>query len=67
MQDKTILRAGDVVAILNIARPTFYNWIRRGIFPAGIQYGPNTVGWPRHVVDTWLAEKEATHPAIQNQ
>lgn len=63
MQEKSILRADDIVAILNIAKPTFYRWIKEGRFPAGVKYGPNTTGWPRHVVDGWLAAKESAQPA----
>lgn len=63
MQEKAILRANDIVAILNIAKPTFHRWVREGRFPAGIKYGPNTTGWSRHVVETWLAAKESNQPA----
>ena len=63
MQDKTILRIGDVVAILHVTKATLYRWIKEGRFPAGVKYGPNTTGWPRHVVDAWLAAKESTPPA----
>lgn len=59
MQDKTILRTADVVTLLNISKPTLYRWVREGRFPAGVKYGPNTTGWPRHVVDQWLAAKES--------
>ncbi|MWV11155.1 AlpA family phage regulatory protein [Pseudomonas sp. R-28-1W-6] len=59
----TILRANDIVAILNIAKPTFYRWVKEGICPAGFKYGPNTTGWPREVVEQWLAEKAAKSSA----
>ena len=59
MHTKTVLRANDVLAIINVSKPTFYRWLREGRFPPGIKYGPNTTGWPCHVIDAWLSEKEA--------
>ncbi|WP_242361879.1 AlpA family transcriptional regulator [Anaeromyxobacter sp. SG17] len=57
-----ILRAKDVCALLNIAKPTFYKWVKEGRLPPGVRYGPNVVGWPREVIEKWIAEKTAAAP-----
>lgn len=62
MNENSVLRVPDVCKILNISAPTLSRWRRIGHFPQAVQYGPNMVGWPRHVVDQWLAEKENPQP-----
>lgn len=52
-----ILRAADVCRSLSISVPTLYRWVRDGIFPPGIHYGPKCVGWPRQAVEAWLEQK----------
>ncbi|GAB2782060.1 hypothetical protein GCM10027040_05120 [Halomonas shantousis] len=63
----TLLNAEQFAAILGIAKSTFYRWLSEGHVPAGIKYGPNTTRWPRHVVEQWLAEKEAPTSSSEAQ
>jgi prophage regulatory protein len=58
MFEKSILRAADVASVLSISLPTLYRWIRNGLFPEGIDYGPHCVGWERKTVEDWIASKK---------
>jgi prophage regulatory protein len=60
MKSSPLLPARAVAAHLRISIPALYRWIRLGLFPAGIKYGPNTTRWPAEVVDKWLADKAAS-------
>lgn len=60
-----ILRVPDVCAVIQISKPTLYLWIREGLFPRGMKYGPNTVGWRRETVEAWVHEK--MNPSVSAQ
>ena len=53
-----ILRPNDVTAMLNVSRRTLCRWRQDGSFPEAVQLGPNTIGWPRHVIEAWLESRE---------
>jgi prophage regulatory protein len=59
------LRYPEVAALLNISRESLYRWQRVGLFPKPTKYGPRCVGWPREVVEQWLADKRAAQAADQ--
>ncbi len=59
MYQKTILRAADVCSILNISIPSLYRWIRVGLFPKPIKYGPNCAGWESNTLDAWVEAKKS--------
>lgn len=63
----SLLNATQFAALLGIKKATFYRWVRDGHLPAGTKYGPNTTRWPRHVVEQWLAEKEAPSSSSEAQ
>ena len=54
---RQILRVADLVALLNLSRTTIWRMRRAGEFPQPIRLSANTVGWPAHVIDEWLAER----------
>ena len=54
-----ILRYPEVATLLNISQESLYRWQRVGLFPKPTKYGPRCVGWPREVVEQWLADKRA--------
>lgn len=60
---ENILRAADVCRYLSISVTTLHRWVRAGLFPPGIHYGPKLVGWPRQVVESWLEKKARQAPA----
>lgn len=53
------LRYPEVAVLLNISKESLYRWQRVGVFPKPTKYGPRCVGWPRHVIEQWVADKEA--------
>jgi prophage regulatory protein len=63
MTDATILRASDITRLLSISTPTLYRWLRAGLFPPGVKFGPNVVGWEKSTVEAWLAQKKASSAA----
>lgn len=54
-----ILRVNDVTAMIGVSRRTLCRWRETGRFPEALQLGPNTIGWPRHVIEEWLADRPA--------
>lgn len=54
-----ILRYAEVATVLSISKESLYRWQRVGLFPKPTKYGPRCVGWPRKVVEEWMANKEA--------
>ena len=53
-----ILRRPEVERLVGVAKPTLYNWIRKGLFPSSIKLGPQAVGWRSDEVEAWLASRE---------
>jgi predicted DNA-binding transcriptional regulator AlpA len=45
-------------------RVTLGRWIESGGFPPPLKIGPNTVVWPEHEIDEWLATRERRHTNI---
>ncbi len=56
---RAILSYPEVAVLLNISQESLYRWQRTGLFPKPTKYGPRRVGWPREVVEQWLADKRA--------
>lgn len=70
--DTKMLRAPEVMARTGLSRVTIWRRVRAGSFPAPIQLGENSIGWPESEITTWLesrprrtygAEVEAPNPA----
>lgn len=56
MTDK-MLRASDVMTRTGLSRTTLWRRVRAGTFPAPIQLGENSIGWPASAIDSWLANR----------
>ena len=57
-----MLRTGQVLALLNVSRPTLWAWRRRGLFPAPRRVGPNVIAWPEAEVAAWLESRPVAGP-----
>ena len=55
--DRQILRVADLEAQLSLSRTTVCRLRRAGEFPQPIRLSANTVSWPAHVIDEWLAAR----------
>lgn len=52
-----MLRFSDVIERTGLSRTTIWRKVRAGTFPAPVQLGLNSVGWPESEVDTWVSER----------
>lgn len=48
------MKLEEVATRANVCWATIRNWIRRGLFPAGVKLGPKKVRWPSDQVDRYL-------------
>ena len=60
-----LMTGPEFAKFLGISKASFYRWKREGFIPDGVQYGPNTTRWPRHLVEQWMAEKEGVSLSAQ--
>ena len=59
-----ILRVADMLAYLNIGRTGLYKLLAEDpSFPPQIKLGKRAVGWKRHEVDSWIADRPAADRA----
>ena len=56
-QAPAFLRTKDITELLGVTRTTIWRWRREGTFPEPHRIGPATVGWPRAVIEDWLASQ----------
>ncbi|MBT4035012.1 MAG: AlpA family phage regulatory protein [Candidatus Marinimicrobia bacterium] len=54
-----ILRWREIEQIIKISRTTWWRWVRSGHAPQPIQLGPNSVGWSRSSIVSFLDERSA--------
>lgn len=54
LDELRILRVGKVTDALGIAKSTFYKLVADGKFPKPTPIGARSVGWPSHVVISYL-------------
>ena len=52
-----MLRVPEVLARTGLSRTTIWRRIRAGTFPAPIELGENSIGWPASAITAWLAER----------
>ena len=52
-----MLRVPEVLARTGLSRTTIWRRIRAGTFPAPIELGENSIGWPETEISAWLAER----------
>ncbi len=49
-----MLRAPEVMARTGLSRSTIWRWVRAGTFPAPVELGVNSIGWPAAAITEWL-------------
>lgn len=52
-----MLRVPDVLDRVGVSRRTLCRWRADGTFPQALRLDANSIGWPCHVVDEWLANR----------
>lgn len=52
-----MLRAPEVMVRTGLSRTTIWRRVRAGTFPAPVQLGENSIGWPESEITAWLAER----------
>ncbi len=52
-----MLRVPEVLARTGLSRTTIWRRIRAGTFPAPIELGVNSIGWPASVITEWLENR----------
>jgi prophage regulatory protein len=57
MTANQMLRPDDVINRTGLSRVTIWRKVRDGNFPRPIELGPNAIGWPTDVIDTWLENR----------
>ena len=55
--DNQMLRAPEVMARTGLSRVTIWRRVRAGTFPAPVQLGENSIGWPASEITAWLANR----------
>ncbi len=49
-----MLRAPEVMVQTGLSRTTIWRRVRAGTFPAPLELGVNSVGWPASEIAAWL-------------
>ena len=52
-----MLRAPEVVARTGLSRTTIWRRVRAGTFPAPVELGVNSIGWPASAITDWLGNR----------
>ena len=52
-----MLRPPEVVARTGLSRTTIWRRVRAGTFPAPVELGANSIGWPADAVEAWLKSR----------
>ena len=52
-----MLRPPEVMARTGLSRTTIWRRVRAGVFPAPVQLGENSIGWPESEITTWLESR----------
>ncbi len=56
MQDK-MLRPPEVTVRTGLSRTTLWRRVRAGTFPAPVELGANSIGWPASEITAWLESR----------
>lgn len=51
------MRLPEVLALVGAARPTLYQWIKRGLFPRPLKLSEQMVAWREADVRDWLSSR----------
>ena len=52
-----MLRMPQVLERTGVCRATLYAWLREGKFPAPVELGGNSIGWPESEIEAWIASR----------
>ncbi len=52
-----MLRAPEVMARTGLSRSTIWRRVRAGTFPAPVELGVNSIGWPASAITEWLENR----------
>lgn len=55
--DTKMLRAPEVMARTGLSRVTIWRRVRAGTFPAPVEIGVNSIGWPAAEISAWLESR----------
>ena len=57
IQFARMLRLPAVEDRVGRKRSSIYRDVAEGRFPPPVKLGPRAIGWPEHVIDTWIDER----------
>ena len=61
-----MLRAPEVTARTGLSRVTIWRRVRAGTFPAPVEIGVNSIGWPEAEITAWLDSRpRRTYSALE--
>ena len=60
-----MLRAPEVMACTGLSRTTIWRRVRAGTFPAPVQLGENSIGWPASEITAWLEERPRRNYGVE--
>ncbi len=52
-----MLRPPEVMARTGLSRTTLWRRVRAGTFPAPVELGANSIGWPESAISDWLESR----------
>ena len=55
--DTKMLRAPEVMVRTGLSRVTIWRRVRAGSFPAPVEIGINSIGWPESEITIWLESR----------
>jgi prophage regulatory protein len=58
MPSSILIKKRDVIAMFPVSVPTLDRYIKAGIFPAPIKFGPRGVRWFEHEVRAWIEARK---------
>ena len=62
VSSEAMLRVPDVLDRIGVSRRTLCRGRADGTFPQALQLGANSIGWPRQIIDEWLANRPPAGP-----
>ena len=52
-----MLRMPDVMSRVGLSRTSIWRRVRAGTFPAPIELGANSIGWPENAISEWITSR----------
>ncbi len=53
-----MLRAPEVMSLTGLSRSTIWRRVRAGTFPAPVEIGVNSIGWPESEITAWRESRQ---------